>query len=68
MSGPSPSTPDPDGGPPTAGKMTLFCEQCGHDAPMSGDWLVREGEDGYRVVCPECGTVIVAQPVFGAFA
>jgi predicted RNA-binding Zn-ribbon protein involved in translation (DUF1610 family) len=61
-------------GPPSgesageADKMALFCQECGHTSPMSGDWLVQEGTDGYRVVCPECGTAVVSQPVFGAFA
>ncbi|MFB6117811.1 hypothetical protein [Halosegnis sp.] len=49
-------------------KMALFCQECGHESPMTGDWLVREGTDGYHVVCPDCGTVVVAQPVFGALA
>lgn len=48
--------------------MALFCRSCGHRSSLCGDWLVREGADGYRVVCPECGTVIVDQPLFEAFA
>lgn len=64
----SPSTPDPDDGSTENEKMALFCRDCGHRSSLDGDWLVREGADGYRIVCPNCGTVIIDQPVFGAFA
>lgn len=60
-----PSTPDaPDDEPPEAplSKTTLFCRACGHAGRLDGDWLVREGDGDYHVVCPDCGTVVVAQP------
>ncbi|MFC7234050.1 hypothetical protein [Halosegnis marinus] len=69
MSPAGPPLPDSDDEPPsTAAKMSLFCAECGHRSELGGDWLVREGEAGYRIVCPECATVIVAQPVFGMLA
>lgn len=43
-------------------KATLFCQECGHAGRLDGDWLLREGPDDYHVVCPDCGTVVVAQP------
>lgn len=64
-----PSTGPPDESLTQTEKMALFCQQCGHTSPMTGDWLVCENDgDGYHVVCPECETVIVAQPVFSGLA
>lgn len=53
-------------------KATLFCPTCGHESPATedGDWLLtecdREGEHGLAYVCPDCGTTLTVQPLFGA--
>ena len=66
MSPNGPSVPDaPDDEPPDRtppAKATLFCQTCGHASRLDGDWLVREAASDYRVVCPDCETVVVAQP------
>jgi hypothetical protein len=49
-------------------KAMLFCQTCGHASRLDGDWLVNKEVDGYRVVCPECETVVVAQPTQKLFA
>lgn len=53
----------PFGGPPRR-KATLFCAECGHESGHDGDWIDWEGR-GETLVCPDCGTVVVAQPSFG---
>ncbi len=71
MSPTGPSLPDaPDDEPPDGppAKATLFCRTCGHASRLDGDWLVDKGTDDYRVVCPECGTVVIAQPAQKLFA
>jgi DNA-directed RNA polymerase subunit RPC12/RpoP len=57
MSVHAPTSPDRD--PPP--KATLFCPDCGHEAPATGDWVVRNdpgsdrASDGDAVVsCPDC--------------
>ncbi|QLH76792.1 hypothetical protein HZS55_05500 [Halosimplex rubrum] len=65
MSVRAPSTPDRD--PPP--KATLFCPDCGHESPPTGDWVVRSAgpgsdraSDGDAVVsCPDCGTEIATR-------
>lgn len=50
-------------------KSELVCPTCGRTAPLDGDWAVTERDRGNRLElayeCPECGTVLVAQPRFG---
>jgi endogenous inhibitor of DNA gyrase (YacG/DUF329 family) len=67
MSVHAPATPDRD--PPP--KATLFCPDCGHESPPTGDWTVRRADpraDGDRgrtgdavVSCPDCGTEIATR-------
>ncbi len=49
-------------------KAELVCPTCGRTAPLDGDWAVTERDvDGRSEVayeCPECWTVLVAQPRF----
>jgi predicted RNA-binding Zn-ribbon protein involved in translation (DUF1610 family) len=58
--------------PRTAGtggrKAELVCPTCGRTAPLDGDWTVTErdveGRSEVAYECPDCGTVVVAQPRF----
>lgn len=49
-------------------KAELVCPTCGRTAPLDGDWAVTERDvDGRSEVayeCPDCWTVLVAQPRF----
>ncbi|PSP37372.1 hypothetical protein BRD20_02450 [Halobacteriales archaeon SW_8_65_20] len=45
-------------------KMALFCRECGHASELSDDWLLTEAEGGYWIVCPDCETAVISQPVF----
>ena len=49
-------------------KAELVCPTCGRTAPVDGDWAVTERDVEGRVEvayeCPECSTVLVAQPTF----
>lgn len=53
---------NPPGGS-TRRKATLFCAECGHESGHDGDWIDRQGR-GETLVCPDCGTVVLAQPDF----
>jgi len=44
----------PDGRP----KAVLFCSSCGHESPVSGDWVVERAEESETYRCPDCHTVI----------
>ncbi|QPV64448.1 hypothetical protein I7X12_07500 [Halosimplex litoreum] len=64
MSVHAPSTTDRE--PPPKG--TLFCPDCGHESPATGDWIVRSDpgsdrvSDGDTVVsCPDCETEIATR-------
>lgn len=35
-------------------KAILFCQQCGHASPPTGDWNVRDVVDGHVYDCPDC--------------
>lgn len=43
-------------------KAVLFCPQCDHESPLSGDWLISEIDVGTTYACPTCGTTIIEQP------
>ena len=49
------------------GKSELVCPTCGRTAAV-GDWAVTERDVEGRIEmayeCPECSTVLVAQPTF----
>lgn len=59
-----------ESGPPRGRvrKAELVCPTCGRTAPL-GDWTVSErdaeGRNEVTYGCPECSTVVVAQPMFG---
>jgi predicted RNA-binding Zn-ribbon protein involved in translation (DUF1610 family) len=55
---------DAESAPPPSdvpAKTTLYCPVCGHESPVSGDWLVRERGGRTVYVCPTCGDAIVTR-------
>lgn len=42
-------------------KATLFCFECGHESPVTGDWIIQEYGDCVDYVCPECETTITTR-------
>ena len=49
-------------------KSVLFCQDCGHENPVEGDWRIGRRALGtsleqvaYR--CPDCGHVLTVRPV-----
>ncbi|MDZ7746357.1 MAG: hypothetical protein U5K28_07525 [Halobacteriales archaeon] len=48
----------------TAPKLALFCQKCGHTSKLNDDWLLEEADGGYWIVCPDCETTVVSQPIF----
>lgn len=55
-----PLTPDED--PPKKG--VLFCPDCGHESPVTGDWIVREQPSRDVYECPSCSTTILRRRRF----
>ncbi|QLH80088.1 hypothetical protein [Halosimplex pelagicum] len=58
------ATPDRD--PPP--KATLFCPDCGHESPPTGDWTVRRAETdsdltsaGAVLRCPDCERTVATR-------
>lgn len=45
--------------PKQRSKSVLFCQRCGHESPLTGDW-VHDSDDGTSR-CPECQAVIGAR-------
>jgi hypothetical protein len=43
-------------------KSALFCQDCGHESPVDGDWEVQTQSDHRLYVCPECQHVLTARP------
>jgi predicted RNA-binding Zn-ribbon protein involved in translation (DUF1610 family) len=39
-------------------KGVLFCPSCGHESPLTGDWLLDRADDARRYRCPDCQTVV----------
>lgn len=50
----SATTPPPD----SRQKDMLFCPACGHESPISGDWVTEQHADGRTIRCPACRTVV----------
>ncbi|MFC7135750.1 hypothetical protein ACFQRB_02360 [Halobaculum litoreum] len=44
-------------------KTVLYCPDCWHAAPPTGDWLVRAGVGREALVCPDCGAVVTVRRV-----
>ncbi|PSP50552.1 hypothetical protein BRC75_00480 [Halobacteriales archaeon QH_7_69_31] len=48
-------------------KAVLHCPGCRYDDPVDGAWVVADPTDGRTdIECPECGTLVVSQPLFDA--
>jgi len=50
----SATTPPPD----SRQKDTLFCQVCGHESPIGGDWVPAQNDNNRTLQCPECQTVL----------
>lgn len=44
--------------PPEARKTVLFCPECGHESPITGDWETMTAGDERLLVCVACGSVV----------
>ncbi|MFA9415232.1 hypothetical protein [Natrinema sp. HArc-T2] len=44
--------------PPEAHKTVLFCPECGHRSPITGDWDVTTTSTERLLVCTGCGAVV----------
>ncbi|QLK25694.1 hypothetical protein HYG81_16670 [Natrinema zhouii] len=44
--------------PPEDRKTMLFCPDCGHESPITGDWNTRTTGDERLLVCTVCGSVV----------
>lgn len=47
-------------------KATLFCQACGHESPMQGDWAVETTAGAVTTSCPCCGAIIDRRPTHHA--
>ncbi|NLV11627.1 hypothetical protein ACAH01_16470 (plasmid) [Halomicrobium sp. HM KBTZ05] len=43
-------------------KSTLYCPECDHRSPATGEWNVSETARRTRYRCPECRTSVLTQP------
>lgn len=55
-------SPAPDEDPPKKG--VLFCPECGHESPITGDWIVHEQPDRDVYECPICSATILRRRRF----
>ena len=39
-------------------KSVLFCQDCGHQSPIDGDWMIRVQGNKLLYVCPTCHHVL----------
>lgn len=42
-------------------KSILFCPECGHESPVSGDWHAESDDHAETLRCPVCQTVVSEQ-------
>lgn len=42
-------------------KAVLFCRECGHESPLTGDWRTEEERGVVTYVCPSCGATVIEQ-------
>jgi predicted RNA-binding Zn-ribbon protein involved in translation (DUF1610 family) len=54
------NTPAP--GDTSKRKAMLFCPRCGHESPLTGDWLMTDADVDTAYACPVCGATILKQP------
>ena len=45
-------------------KGLLFCPGCDHESPVDGDWIRATSAGRTTYHCPDCGSLVVAQPAF----
>jgi hypothetical protein len=50
--------------PATSPKATLYCPDCGRDAPVDGNWEERQRPYGVAVHCPRCDARLTLRPQF----
>ncbi len=43
-------------------KAVLFCQDCGHESPINGDWSIRTQGDHLLYMCPQCRHVLMDRP------
>ncbi|TMT85877.1 hypothetical protein E2L06_04425 [Haloterrigena sp. H1] len=55
---PTSSTHDDSQPPPEEQKRVLFCPNCDHRSPITGDWDVTTTSEERLLVCAGCGTVV----------
>jgi hypothetical protein len=51
-----------DSADPPRQKSTLFCQDCGYESPVDGDWLVHTQGEHRLYMCPHCRQVLTARP------
>ena len=53
---------------PPRRKAVLFCPDCGHESPTTGDWIVQPGtsDQQWQRLCPRCDAVIQTRPAVEA--
>jgi DNA-directed RNA polymerase subunit RPC12/RpoP len=51
---------------PEDSKTVLICSGCDRTAPMGEAWRLKRREDRTEIECPDCESVVVSQPQFGA--
>jgi DNA-directed RNA polymerase subunit RPC12/RpoP len=51
---------------PEGCKTVLICSGCDRSAPIGEAWRLERREDRTEIECPDCGSVVVSQPQFGA--
>ncbi|WP_049899639.1 hypothetical protein [Natrinema sp. J7-1] len=44
--------------PPAQRKAVLFCPECDHESPLTGDWETTTVGDERLLVCTDCGSVV----------
>jgi hypothetical protein len=49
-------------------KSMLFCQDCSHESPVNGDWVIRTQGDSLLYVCPNCQHVLTERPQSTAFS
>jgi len=47
-----------NGEPQLAHKATLYCQNCTHESPIHGDWIIHDHTTSLEYECPECGNTI----------
>jgi hypothetical protein len=51
--------PHEDSHPPSERRKTvLFCPECGHESPISGDWETTTAGGDRLLVCTDCDSVV----------